>query len=168
MLLHTPPRLDTSERPGLARPEKREPGGLQPRMLRRIVEYIDAHLDSELSIAVLADNLGISRSRFSRSFRHSVGLTPHSYVMGRRLLRAQQLLARTDLHLVEIALTTGFADQSHFSRRFHQFMGLPPREFRAQQRYEGTTRTFRQSAHPTIAEGLTVLLSGEPQPAPAT
>jgi transcriptional regulator GlxA family with amidase domain len=145
MLLHTRPHLDTFERLGHARPETGELPGLQPRMLRRIVEYIDAHLDSELSIAMLASNLGISRSRFSRSFRNSVGLTPHSYVMGRRLLRAQQLLARTDLHLVEIALTTGFADQSHFSRRFHQLMGLPPREFRAQHRGPAVTSvTFAQ------------------------
>jgi AraC family transcriptional regulator len=55
-------------------------------------------------------------------------------VMRRRLLRAQELLASTELPLIDIALATGFADQSHFSRRFHQMMGVPPRAFRLQHR----------------------------------
>jgi AraC family transcriptional regulator len=55
-------------------------------------------------------------------------------VMRRRLLRAQELLASTELPLIDIALATGFADQSHFSRRFHQMTGVPPRAFRLQHR----------------------------------
>jgi hypothetical protein len=50
------------------------------------------------------------------------------------LLRAQELLASTELPLIDIALATGFADQSHFSRRFHQMTGVPPRAFRLQHR----------------------------------
>ena len=73
-------------------------------------------------------------SHFARAFRDSVGLTPHSYIVRRRLLQAQELLAKTEQPLAEIALSTGFADQSHFTRRFHQFVGLPPRKFRAQHR----------------------------------
>jgi AraC family transcriptional regulator len=46
------------------------------------------------------------------------------------VIRAQELLATTQLSLTEIALTSGFADHSHFSRRFHQLMGVAPREFR--------------------------------------
>ena len=102
--------------------------------LRRVEEYIDAHLDSALGIQNRLPAWE-SRCRTSRSFFRSVGLTPHSYIMPRRLARAQDLLARTDLALAEVALTTGFSDQSHFCRRFREFIGLPPRSFRMQHRY---------------------------------
>jgi AraC-like DNA-binding protein len=108
--------------------------GLAPRILRRVKEYIDAHLDSDLIISELAASVGISVSHFSRSFSRSVGLTPHRYIMRRRLTRALDLLAQTDLAVAEVALATGFADQSHFCRRFREFTGLPPRSFRMQHR----------------------------------
>jgi AraC family transcriptional regulator len=54
--------------------------------------------------------------------------------MRRRLARAQDLLVKTDLALAEVALTTGFADQSHFCRRFRELVGLPPRSYRMQYR----------------------------------
>jgi AraC family transcriptional regulator len=103
-------------------------------MLRSIEEYIDGHLEQNLSIEELASHLGISPSYLARSFRSSAGLTPHAYVMRRRLLRAEELLASTELPLADIALETGFADQSHFSRRFHEMTGMPPRTFRLQHR----------------------------------
>jgi AraC family transcriptional regulator len=103
-------------------------------MLRRIEEYIDAHLEKDLSVGELASYLRISRSYFARSFRSAVGLTPHGYVMRVRVLRAQELLANTNLLLIDVALATGFADQAHFCRRFHQMTGVAPRAFRAQHR----------------------------------
>ena len=109
-------------------------GGLAPRILRRVEEYIEAHLDSALNISELAASVGFSAAHFSRSFFRSVGLTPHRYVMRRRLTRAHDLLAQTDLAVAEVAFATGFSDQSHFSRRFREFTGLPPRSFRMQHR----------------------------------
>jgi len=131
-LLHARPRfchrLLASSQP------REERGGLPGRMLRRIEDYIDAHLDSPLNVEQLAGTLGISVSHFARCFRHSVGLTPHEYVMRTRLSHAERLLRETDLSLAEIALTTGFSDQSHFTRRFHQLAGMPPRLFRREHR----------------------------------
>jgi len=103
-------------------------------MLKSIEGYIDLHLEKDLSVEELAFHLGISTSYFARSFRSSVGLAPHAYVMRRRLLRAQELLVSTDLPLIDITLATGFADQSHFCRRFHRMTGMPPRVFRLQHR----------------------------------
>jgi AraC family transcriptional regulator len=108
--------------------------GLPAWLFRRIQEYINAHLDSALSVEELATSAGLSASHFSRSFVKSVGVRPHVYVVRRRVLRAQQLLAQTDLNLAEIALATGFSDQSHFCRRFRQLVGLPPGAFRARHR----------------------------------
>jgi AraC-like DNA-binding protein len=131
--LHTRPRLDALDS-GTIAAEREQRGGLPARMLRSIEEYSDLHLEKDLSVAELASHLGISPSYFARSFRSSVGLPPHAYVMRRRLLRAQELLANTDLPLIDIALATGFADQSHFCRRFHEMTGMPPRTFRLQHR----------------------------------
>ena len=131
--VHTRPRLDALDS-GTIAAEQEQRCGLPARMLRSIKEYIDVHLEKNLSIKELASHLGISPSYFARSFRNSVGLAPHAYVMRRRLLRAQELLASTELPLIDIALATGFADQSHFSRRFHDMTGVPPRAFRLQHR----------------------------------
>ena len=133
-VLHARPRHDMFRSMDGGLPEAAEENGLPPRVLRRIEEYIDSHLDRPLNVDELAASAGISTSHFSRCFRNSVGLTPHSYVMRRRLLGARDLLVGTNMALSEVALSTGFSDQSHFSRKFHQFMGIPPRSFRLQHR----------------------------------
>jgi AraC-like DNA-binding protein len=133
-LLQACPRVDTLGCVETQAPEPRKGGGLPPRALSRIQEYVETHLATTLGVDELASVVGMSVSNFGRRFRWSVGLTPHGYVMRRRLLRAQELLADTNLELVEIALRTGFADQSHFSRRFHELTGVPPNRFRGQHR----------------------------------
>ena len=57
-------------------------------------------------------------------------MTPHHYLVQKRVERAQSLLAQSDRTLSEIALTAGFADQSHLTRRFRQVVGITPSEFR--------------------------------------
>lgn len=131
--VHTRPRLDALDSEKIAAKQQQR-CGLPARMLRSIEEYIDDHLEKDLSVEELASHLGISPSYFARSFRSSVGLAPHSYVMRRRLSRAQELLASTELPLINIALATGFADQSHLCRRFHEMTGVPPRTFRLRHR----------------------------------
>ena len=131
--VHTRPRLDALEKGSIAA-ERDRCCGLPARMRRSIEEYIDQHLDKDLSVEELASHLRMSTSYFTRSFRSSVGLTPHAYVMRQRILRAQELIASTDLALIDIAVATGFADQSHFSRRFHQMTGVSPRTYRVRHR----------------------------------
>jgi AraC-like DNA-binding protein len=138
--VHTRPRLDALYTGNIAT-EQEQRGGLPARMLRCIEEYVDVHLEKDLSVEDLASHLGISTSYFARSFRKSVGLAPHAYVMRQRLLRAQELLAGTEGPLADIALATGFADQSHFCRRFHEMTGVPPRTFRLQHRWFSRTLT---------------------------
>jgi AraC-like DNA-binding protein len=115
-------------------PPPRPTGGLPPRTLMRLKEHIDAHLDCSLTMTELASLAGLSISHFARCFRRSVGLPPHTYVKQRRVARAREMLAATDLPVAEIALVLGFSDQSHFTRRFREVTGVPPRAYRFQSR----------------------------------
>jgi AraC-like DNA-binding protein len=101
-------------------------------MLRRVEDFIESHLETPLSVERLAGVAGLSRSHFTRAFRHCLKMTPHKYVMWRRLLRAQELIRSSDMNanLADIALAAGFADQSHLSRTFRLGMGESPSRFR--------------------------------------
>ena len=105
-------------------------GGLPPRALRRVREYIEAHLEETISIDALAGIVGLSKYHFARAFKQSEGLTPHDYLLQCRVRRAQELLANTDLPLSEIALASGFSDQSHCARRFRERVGVTPSSYR--------------------------------------
>jgi transcriptional regulator GlxA family with amidase domain len=105
-------------------------GGLPPRALRRVREFIETHLEENISIQTLAAIAGLSKYHFARAFRQSEGITPHGYLVQCRVRRAQDLLAATDLPLSEIALASGFADQSHCARRFREHVGVTPSSYR--------------------------------------
>src|SRR5215471_8145446 len=105
-------------------------GGLPPRALRRVREYIEAHLQENVSLQALAGIAGKSTYHFARAFKQSEGLPPHEFLVRCRLRRAQELLAGTNLPLAEVALACGFADQSHFAHRFRRQVGLTPGRYR--------------------------------------
>jgi transcriptional regulator GlxA family with amidase domain len=105
-------------------------GGLRPQTLRRVHEYVEAHLGQRITLGVLATTAGLSVFHFTRAFKQSQGLTPHAYLLRRRIERAQQLLVETDLPMSSIAFATGFCSQSHFARCFRELVGEPPTVFR--------------------------------------
>ena len=105
-------------------------GGLPPRVLRRVREYVEAHLEGSISLQDLADTAGLSASHFTRAFKQSEGVTPYRYLLQRRVQRSLELLAGTKLALAEIATASGFADQSHFCRRFRDIVGVTPSSYR--------------------------------------
>jgi transcriptional regulator GlxA family with amidase domain len=105
-------------------------GGLPPKALRRVREYVMAHLEENISVQSLAAIVGLSRYHFARAFKQSEGVTPHRFLLQCRVQRAQDMLAGTELPLSEIALAAGFSDQSHCSRRFRELVGLTPSKYR--------------------------------------
>lgn len=105
-------------------------GGLPPRVLQRVREYIEANLESNVSLQDLATVAVLSTSHFIRAFRQSEGMTPHRYLLCRRVRRALGLLSETEMSLAEIGVASGFADQSHFCRQFRRFVGAPPSHYR--------------------------------------
>jgi transcriptional regulator GlxA family with amidase domain len=100
------------------------------RRWREIEAFIEANLDMPLTVIDMAARTGLSVSHFSRAFSAALKMPPHAYLVERRLIRAQQLLASSNVPLAEIALMTGFADQSHLCRRFRENIGIPPSVFR--------------------------------------
>lgn len=102
---------------------------LSPRQLEQAISFIDANLGADLSLASLARLASMSPSTFARLFKASVGATPHSFVLSRRLERAEMLLHGA-ASLSEIALLVGFASQSHFTEAFRRLTGRTPSNVR--------------------------------------
>lgn len=104
-------------------------GGLPTYRLRQVIEYVDAHLDRDLTLAELAAVARMSPNYFIQLFKQSTQLTPHQYVVQRRVARAKQLLIEGKLVIADIALQVGFAHQSHLNRHFKRLIGVTPRVF---------------------------------------
>jgi AraC family transcriptional regulator len=106
-------------------------GGLSPERLRRVRDYVEAHIDEDLSLTVLADIACLSPYHFSRSYKEAAGVGPQRYVIQRRVERAKRLMRQTHQPLALIAREAGFADQSHFTIAFRSEIGVTPGRFRA-------------------------------------
>lgn len=119
--------MRVAQRLGAERPQR--PPDLTRRRLRRVLEYIDAHLDQDLTLAELANIACLSPCHFSRSFKNAYGVGPQRYTMQRRVERAKKLLRGNDT-LAGIAAAVGFADQSHFTAAFRREAGMTPGRFR--------------------------------------
>jgi len=104
---------------------------LSSRQLQDVLAFIDANLGADLCLATLAQLTSMSPSTFARLFKASVGVTLHTFVLSRRLRRAEILL-NGDSPLSEIALSVGFASQSHFTETFRRRTGRTPARARRQ------------------------------------
>jgi transcriptional regulator of acetoin/glycerol metabolism len=134
MSVHTRPRLDSIGTLMKLAPAPQAHGGLSAGALRRVREYVQVHLNESIDLSMLAAVAGLSMHHFAREFKQSAGVTPHHHLIQKRIERAQQMLAQTDLSLAEIACAVGFSDQGHLARHFRGLLGTTPREFRRSQR----------------------------------
>lgn len=102
--------------------------GSQPEAWRihRVCEYVEANVDQPIRIEILSAMVRLSATHFSRAFKLSMGETPHSYIVRRRLEKARYLMLTTESSLSEIALASGFADQSHLTRTFRRCTKVSP------------------------------------------
>lgn len=105
-------------------------GGLSGYKWRRVEEFIRENLENDLSLAELAAVVELSPFHFIRVFRHRAGMTPQQYLMRQRVERAKQLLATSDLPLVEIGFRAGFKNQSHFTTLFRKLTAVTPKIWR--------------------------------------
>jgi len=105
---------------------------LAERVLRSILDYIDANLDANLSLESLAGLAGVQTHRFARAFKRKVGSPPHQYVLARRIEAARALLQTTETPIAEIAYATGFSSQSHMTTTFRREIGTTPAQLRGE------------------------------------
>ncbi|WP_261300727.1 helix-turn-helix domain-containing protein [Paenibacillus andongensis] len=99
------------------------------REIGKLIDYMNANLDRDISIAELSSFVHISPTHVNRMFKQVTGFTPYQYFLHLRIEKAKELMKRKQLVLSEVALLLGFANQSHFHRHFKKATGLTPREF---------------------------------------
>jgi AraC family transcriptional regulator len=107
-------------------------GGLAPWQARRVSSHISANISARIRVQDLAGLLQLSTGHFCRAFRETFGEPPMSYIMSRRIHRAQELLIRSRESLAQVALECGLSDQSHFTRVFRRIAGMTPSAWRRQ------------------------------------
>ena len=104
--------------------------GLTSLQLRRVEEYIEANLGEVIQLHELSSASGLSVSHFVRQFRRTTGLSPHQFLLRRRVDHAQRLLTHTDETVAQIALSCGFSHQEHLTHTFKRFTGATPASYR--------------------------------------
>lgn len=100
------------------------------RQLRVATDYIESHLDADVTLDAIASASAMSSFRFARAFKKATGQSPRQYVIARRIERAKELLRAGDGDLAQIANVVGFATQSHFTSVFRRRCGTTPKRYR--------------------------------------
>jgi AraC-like DNA-binding protein len=111
------------------------PLALRSRRLSRVQEtraksLLLDNLDGEISVLDVARACNLSRGYFIQAFRETTGMTPYQWLLNERVSRARELLRTPDIPLSEVAISCGFADQSHFTRVFTNLVGTTPGSWR--------------------------------------
>ena len=109
--------------------EDRSTASVDVAAVGRAIAYIKDHPDRAISLRELAAAAGLSRFHFSRLFKRQLGLSPARYVERTRIEQAKALIVGARMSLADIAQAVGFADQSHFARRFRHNEGRTPGAF---------------------------------------
>lgn len=98
------------------------------------MEYIEAHLHSGLTIEEVAAGLQVPRSRLLNTFRKDMKVTVGKYITDRLMYAAERWLRTEDESILAVSKRFGFCDQFYFSRRFAEYFGVPPHQYRKQAR----------------------------------
>ncbi len=101
-----------------------------PPYIHDLKKQLELYPECKLSVVEMAQNVFLSKYHFIRSFKAEVGLTPHQFQIQNRIRKAQRLIHEADT-ITEVALTTGFCDQSHFIKQFEKYVGLPPLTYKS-------------------------------------
>lgn len=104
-------------------------GGLAPRIRQRLIEHIEAELHTQITLRDLAQLAGLSEFHLQRMFKQSCGVSPHTFILNRRIDRARQMLASAE-PIAQIAASCGFSSQSHLTRMFKGITGATPLSYR--------------------------------------
>jgi AraC family transcriptional regulator len=115
---------------GIAKPKGPVPKGkLNSFQLRSVVDFVQSHLEENVSLDILAEQARVSPFHFARQFRATVGVPPHQFVLRQRIQKSIRLMKTGGLPLAQIAVEAGFHDQSHFTRSFRKVLGTTPARY---------------------------------------
>lgn len=114
------------------RQEARMDQKLSAGQLRRVTDFMSAHLDSALKLSDLAEVVGMNQYRFARAFQATTAESPHRHLMKVRIAHAQDLLASSKLSLSTIAAMVGFSSQSHMTLAFQRTLSVTPGRYRTE------------------------------------
>lgn len=104
-------------------------GKIPGRGIARVIDYIESGIDQDLRLTSLAGVAAMSEYHFARSFKETVGISPHAYVLSRRIARGRAMLSRGEGSLAHVALACGFSSQAHFTTAFRRSLGVTPGEY---------------------------------------
>lgn len=124
------------------------------RHLLRARDLADARYFEPLEVEDLAAAAGLSRAHFSREFRRAFGVSPHAYLLTRRLERAAALLRSTDNSVAEVCVAVGLQSVGSFTTSFKRAFGATPTAYRA---------SFPPAAAHAVVPGCVVRAYGRPQ-----
>ncbi|MEN8155276.1 MAG: AraC family transcriptional regulator [Acidobacteriota bacterium] len=96
--------------------------------IKKVKEYLDQNYEQEISLDLLSELTGLSPYYLLRLFKKEVGATPHVYLTQQRINKAKQFLTLGD-PISDVAYKTGFVDQSHFTNRFKNIIGITPGQY---------------------------------------
>jgi AraC family transcriptional regulator len=105
-------------------------GGLAPWQKRRALELLHENMHGRIRLSDVARECGLSVSHFARSFKISFGTSTHQWLIQHRIDHAKQLITRSSMSMMEIAVQSGFNDQAAFTRTFHEIVGVSPGRWR--------------------------------------
>ena len=116
--------------------------------MRRVLDHVDAHLDDDLALGVLAGVAAFSKHHFHRQFVATFDVTVHRYVQLARMKRASYRLAfRDDASVTEIALDVGYEAADAFARAFRERIGQVPSAFRSSPDWERWHAALQPLSH---------------------
>ncbi|PZV13656.1 MAG: DNA-binding response regulator [Leptolyngbya sp.] len=113
-----------------ASPATLQPNGLPASKLRKVLDYVDDHLNQELSLETMASEVGLTTYYFARLFKQSTGKSFHQYVIYQRVEPSKQLLQQSESAIAQIAAECGFANPSPPALHFKRIVGVTPKNFR--------------------------------------
>jgi len=108
----------------------RSGAGYRDCRLRRAMEYLEAHIGDDVSLAEVATSVGLSTTHLANLFRQGTGEPPHRWLMRHRLERACDMLQTPHLSVTEVAMRCGFASSQHLATAMRRLLATTPTDYR--------------------------------------